>query len=206
MTGALSASATICASIKGQTDEATAQAWHDAKVGIAHTRFLFVVLGAYRQMHLQSTPLLGEVHEESFDKAFEMFRPVIFGLADSQKKLTDAKVNDVMDICQSFFDPTVDEDQIHTTRQRYGVDLVKMQAPVLGKQKIEELVKDDKVGERVLRKFDALKVFSDDVEATYMGRNPLLGYRANVKRGELGLLKAEDEVDPQETDILVAAP
>lgn len=38
MTGALSASATICASIKGEADEATAQAWHDAKVGIAHTR------------------------------------------------------------------------------------------------------------------------------------------------------------------------
>ncbi|PPQ70820.1 hypothetical protein CVT24_001037 [Panaeolus cyanescens] len=205
MTGALSAAATICASIKGEADETTAQAWHDAKVGIAHTRFLFVVLGAYRQMHLQSTPLLGEVHEESFDKAFEMFRPVIFGLADSQKKLTDAKVNDVMDICQSFFDPTVDEDHIHATRQRYGVDLVKMQAPVLGKDKIQELVKDDEVGERVLKKFDALKVFSDDVEATYMGRNPLLGYRANVKRGELGLIKADEE-DPLEKDILVAAP
>jgi hypothetical protein len=205
MTGALSASATICASIKGQVDEVASQAWHDAKVGIAHTRFLFVVLGAYKQMHLQSVPVLSDINQDNFDTAFNMFRPVIFGLADSQKKLTDTKVQEVMEICQSFFDPHVDEDHIHSARQRYGVDLIKMQAPVLGKQKIDELVQGDEMGERVLKKFDALKVFSDDVEATYMGRNPVLGYKANVKRGELGLIKV-DEVEQGETEILVAAP
>ncbi|KAJ7736072.1 hypothetical protein B0H14DRAFT_2639054 [Mycena olivaceomarginata] len=48
---------TICATINGQTIEAMAQEWHDSKVGIAHTRFLFVVLGAYQQMHLQQFPV-----------------------------------------------------------------------------------------------------------------------------------------------------
>lgn len=38
MTGALAAASTICASIKGQISEKEAQQWHDAKVGIAHTR------------------------------------------------------------------------------------------------------------------------------------------------------------------------
>lgn len=38
MTGALAAASTICASIKGQISEVEAQQWHDAKVGIAHTR------------------------------------------------------------------------------------------------------------------------------------------------------------------------
>jgi hypothetical protein len=38
MTGALSAALTICASIKAEITEETAQEWHDAKVGIAHTR------------------------------------------------------------------------------------------------------------------------------------------------------------------------
>ncbi|KAF8898068.1 hypothetical protein CPB84DRAFT_1815800 [Gymnopilus junonius] len=207
MTGALAASATICASIKGQVDESAAQAWHDAKIGVAHTRFLVVVLSAYKQMHLQSTSVLSDADAENFDEAFDMFRPVIFGLADSQKKLTDTQVQDIMDICQSFFDPNVNEDDIHSARQRYGVDLIKMQAPVLGKQKIDELAKGDEVGERVLKKFDALKVFSDDVEATYMGRNPVLGYKANVKRGELGLIKvdAADQVTETE-EIIVAAP
>ena len=39
MTGALSAAVTVCASIKGQIDEVTSQGWHDAKIGIAHTRY-----------------------------------------------------------------------------------------------------------------------------------------------------------------------
>ena len=38
MTGALAAATTICASMKGQIDEQQAQLWHDAKVGISHTR------------------------------------------------------------------------------------------------------------------------------------------------------------------------
>ncbi|KIJ41549.1 hypothetical protein M422DRAFT_60433 [Sphaerobolus stellatus SS14] len=105
MTGGLSAATTICASIKGQIPERLSQAWHDAKVGVAHTRFLFVVLGAYKQMHIQQNLVLSDVDEDNFDRAFEMFRPVIFGLADSQRKLTDTKVQDMMDVCQSFFDP-----------------------------------------------------------------------------------------------------
>ncbi|KAF7358097.1 FAD/NAD(P)-binding domain-containing protein [Mycena venus] len=192
LTGALSAALTICASIKGQVAEEIAREWHDAKVGIAHTRFLFVVLGAYQQMHLQKQPILSDVNAENFDEAFKMFRPVIFGTADSSKQLTDTKVQDMMDTCQSFFDPYVDEENVKAVRQRYGVDAVKMESPVLGRQKIKSLVKGDIEGERVLNKFDALKVFSDDVEATYMGRHPLLGYVAKVRQGELGLGKVDD--------------
>jgi len=203
MTGGLSAATTICASIKGEADEKTAQAWHDAKVGIAHTRFLFVVLGAYQQMHLQSAPILSDVNADNFDRAFEMFRPVIYGLADSQKKLTDEKVQDMMDVCQSFFDPYVSEEHVVAVRQRYGPEYIKFEGPVLGKEKIEKMVGGDEMDERVLRKFDALKVFSDDVEATYMERNVLLGYRAKVEKGDLGLrkvseMKAEDA--PKERD------
>lgn len=172
-------------------------------------RFLFVVLGAYQQMHLQHQPILSDVNAENFDEAFKMFRPgsfespyswpsyrtewtpVIYGTADSSEELTDTKVQDMMDTCQSFFDPYVDEENVKAVRQRYGVDVITMESPVLGRQKIKSLVKDDVEGERVMNKFDALKVFSDDVEATYMGRHPLLGYVANVKQGELGLSKVE---------------
>lgn len=38
MTGALSAAATICGSMKKEVEEGEAQLWHDAKVGISHTR------------------------------------------------------------------------------------------------------------------------------------------------------------------------
>lgn len=121
---------------------------------------------------------------------------VIYGLADSSKELTDAKVQDMMDTCQSFFDPYVDEEHVKSVRERYGTEVIKMESPVLGKQRIKTLVKDDAEAERVLTKFDAIKVFSDDVEATYMGRHPLLGYIAIIKKGELGLNKfVEDGVE-----------
>ncbi|EMD35669.1 hypothetical protein CERSUDRAFT_139562, partial [Gelatoporia subvermispora B] len=173
MTGGLSAAITICASIRGDADENIAQRWHDAKVGIAHTRFLFVVLGAYQQMHLQSAPVLSDINAENFDDAFEMFRP-IYGLADSQTRLTDAKVQHMMDVCQSFFDPYVSEEHVLGVRARYGPASATLAGPVLGSEQIEQMVGGDtperEMDTRVLRKFDALKVFSDDVEATYMER------------------------------------
>ena len=91
MTGAMAAATTICASMKHQVDEKTAQEWHDYKVGIAHTRyifrkisgillthssrFLFVVLGAYYQMHAPAKLVLKDFDGKKFDAAFKMFQP-----------------------------------------------------------------------------------------------------------------------------------
>ena len=102
LTGALSAAATIAASLRsnhpslipppssslsstkgeggketGQAhiEEATAAAWHSAKIGTAYTRFLLVVLSAYRQIRRQEQPVLADFDEDNFDRAFAMFRP-----------------------------------------------------------------------------------------------------------------------------------
>lgn len=161
-------------------------------------------------MHLQHVPVLSDVSADNFDDAFDMFRPgkpsfssnrmllivlqttVIYGLADSSKMLTDAKVQEMMDICQSFFDPHVHEENVKAVRERYG-DMIKMESPVLGREKIEKMAEGDEEGERVMKKFDALKILSDDVEATYMGRHPLLGFVANIERGQLGLKNTSSE-------------
>ncbi|KAF7348035.1 FAD/NAD(P)-binding domain-containing protein [Mycena sanguinolenta] len=185
----LSAALTVCASIKGQVSEAIAQEWHDSKVGIAHTRFLFVVLGAYQQMHLQMHPILSDINAKNFDEAFKMFCPVIYGLADSSKGLTDSKVQDMMDTFQNYFDPYVDEEHVMAVRRRYGTEVIRLESPVLEREKIMSLVKDDNDGERVLKKIDAARVFTDDIEVTRMGRHPLLGYVANIEKGQLGLRK-----------------
>ncbi|KAJ6625002.1 hypothetical protein B0H10DRAFT_688138 [Mycena sp. CBHHK59/15] len=76
MTGALSAVSTILGSLKGQVTEAEAQHWHDAKVGICQTRFLMIVLSAYRHMqHQENSALVSDVNSKNFDAAFELFRP-----------------------------------------------------------------------------------------------------------------------------------
>ncbi|KZT05768.1 FAD/NAD(P)-binding domain-containing protein [Laetiporus sulphureus 93-53] len=187
MTGALSAALTICSSNKGEVTEEFAQQWHDEKVGMAHTRFLFVVLSAYQQMHLQKNFILTNVNEDNFDSAFDMFRPVIYGLADSSAKLTDAKVQSMMDFFQSCLDPNVDTENMRAVRKRYGADLVSIESPVLGPQRIETLTGSDKEGERVMKKLDALKVFNDDNDPMNMARHPLLGYAAHMEKGQLGL-------------------
>jgi hypothetical protein len=106
MTGALSAAATIAASIRGDCTESEAAAWHSQRVAISYTRyapsalfncgmnrtdsggilffswsrFLVVVLSAYKQIRAQSANVLVDIDEGNFDKAFAFFRPGTFSL------------------------------------------------------------------------------------------------------------------------------
>ena len=41
----------------------------------ASSRFLVVVLSAYKQIRSQSENVLADIDEDNFDKAFEFFRP-----------------------------------------------------------------------------------------------------------------------------------
>lgn len=71
----LSAVTTICAAIRGDCDEAAAAKWHTAKVSMGYTRFLLVVMSALKQITKKEELVLGDVDEESFDRAFALFRP-----------------------------------------------------------------------------------------------------------------------------------
>jgi flavine halogenase len=42
---------------------------------IQANRFLIVVLSAYKQMRAQSIPILHDVNEADFDRAFDLIRP-----------------------------------------------------------------------------------------------------------------------------------
>ncbi|KAJ7250262.1 hypothetical protein C8J57DRAFT_1521278 [Mycena rebaudengoi] len=88
---------------------------------------------------------------------------VIYGTADNSKELTDAKVQEMMTICKNYFDPYVDDEN----------------APFMGLDNIRSLVNDDTEAE-------------SDVEPTYKGGLPFLGYIANMKKGELGLNKTTE--------------
>ena len=99
MTGALSAAASICASLRGDCTELEATHWHSSRVAISYTRsvppkfmnfisievlafvclaflrFLVVVLSAYKQIRAQRLNVLADIEEDNFDKAFEFLRP-----------------------------------------------------------------------------------------------------------------------------------
>ena len=78
ITGALSAATTICAAIRGDCDEETAGMWHSNKVKEGYSRWLLVVLSAYKQMCNQSEPVLSDFGEDNFDRAFNFFKPSKF--------------------------------------------------------------------------------------------------------------------------------
>lgn len=73
--GALSAAATICASIRGQCSEHEALEWHSKKLAEGYTRFLLVVLSALKQIREHDEPVLSDWDEQGFERAFAHFRP-----------------------------------------------------------------------------------------------------------------------------------
>ncbi|EIW62958.1 FAD/NAD-P-binding domain-containing protein [Trametes versicolor FP-101664 SS1] len=109
MTGALSAAASIAASIRGDCPEADAAAWYSSRVSVSYTRFLIVVLSAYKQIRCQSEGILADVDEDNFDAAFAFLRPVIQGGADMGARLSEDEVQRALDFCVHLFDPTTPE-------------------------------------------------------------------------------------------------
>ncbi|KAL2845941.1 hypothetical protein BJY01DRAFT_234761 [Aspergillus pseudoustus] len=97
LTGGLSAATTIAASLRGDVEEEVAGRWHSAKIAQGYARFLLVVLSAYKQMWNQHKFVLHEDGEGHFDRAFDIFRPVIQGEADTCKsELTQSELSTSM--------------------------------------------------------------------------------------------------------------
>ncbi|KAG6898580.1 hypothetical protein C0993_005872, partial [Termitomyces sp. T159_Od127] len=75
LTSALSASATVCASIRGHCTESSAAEWHTRRVSTSYTRFQVVVLSAYKQIRAQNMDILSDIDEDNYDRAFAFLRP-----------------------------------------------------------------------------------------------------------------------------------
>ncbi|RDX55249.1 FAD/NAD(P)-binding domain-containing protein [Lentinus brumalis] len=120
MTGALSAASSIAASIRGDCTELEAANWYSSRVSLSYTRFLIVVLSAYKQIRSQSSNVLADIEEENFDKAFAFLRPVIQGGADMGARLSEDEVQRALDFCVHLFDPTTPE-QHETVRRKLEI-------------------------------------------------------------------------------------
>jgi len=116
MTGGLSAAASICASVRGDCTEAEAARWHSSRVAVSYTRFLVVVLSAYKQIRSQSTNVLGDISEDNFDRAFACLRPVIQGGAEMGTRLSEDELQHALDFCVHLFNPTTPEQHENVRR------------------------------------------------------------------------------------------
>ncbi|KAG2015793.1 hypothetical protein CC2G_009028 [Coprinopsis cinerea AmutBmut pab1-1] len=109
MTSALSAAATICASLRCHCTETEAALWHTRRVSTSYTRFQIVVLSAYKQIRSQSEGILSDIDEDNYDRAFALLRPVIQGASDMGARLSESELQKSLDFCVNLFNPTSPE-------------------------------------------------------------------------------------------------
>ncbi|KAI5119655.1 hypothetical protein M0805_007746 [Coniferiporia weirii] len=200
LTGALSAAATICASIRGDCSEEEAARWHTEKVGASYTWFLMVVLGAYKQMRAQSEPVLSDVNEDNFDRAFDFLRPVIQGSLDVNKPLSQADVAKTLEFCSNLFESTQPEERVAVV-EKIGSTMSNEEeavksAMVESKANLtieEKRVLDYVALRKAMRTEDSLSIKSF-VSDTIGGRRPRL------ERGNLGLMAVQADTKVEFTE------
>ncbi|KAF7863836.1 hypothetical protein EAF04_006801 [Stromatinia cepivora] len=95
----LSAATTICASIRGQVSELAAATWYSKKVAASYARFLVVVSSTRKQILGGEEPVIADYDEKSFERAFQLFRPVIQGSVDVSANLSQAEVMRTLNFC-----------------------------------------------------------------------------------------------------------
>ncbi|KAF8653329.1 hypothetical protein AX16_004029 [Volvariella volvacea WC 439] len=131
MTSALSASASICASIRGDCSEESAIEWHNKRVATSYTRFQIVVLSAYKQIHAQNANVLSDINEDNYDRAFSLLRPVIQGASEVGARLSETELQKSLDFCINLFNPTNPEEHQHLFEQTpLGRELFDVRGPL----------------------------------------------------------------------------
>lgn len=75
ITSGLSAATTIAAATRGDCDEQTAGSWHSKKTMESYTRFFLAVSSATNQIRKQNEPVMQDINEKGFQRAFDLIRP-----------------------------------------------------------------------------------------------------------------------------------
>ncbi|KIY53484.1 putative halogenase [Fistulina hepatica ATCC 64428] len=188
-TSALSAAASIAASIRDQCSEADAAGYHNSKVGTSYTRFLIVVLGIYKQIRAQSAAVLHDVDEDNFDKAFHFLRPVIQGCADTDPLLTEQELQGTMDFCKNVFAPTQPE-MYRSVASRYPAALMNSASPTVSIREVERVTQGDEDAKHVLLEINARKPIHVMYDVQHFRTEILDGYFINMEKGKLGMVRA----------------
>ncbi|KAJ5381789.1 uncharacterized protein N7496_004217 [Penicillium cataractarum] len=190
MASGLSAAATICASKHGDCSENTAADWHSKKVAEGYTRFLLVVLSALKQIKDQDDPVLTDWDEETFDRAFSFFRPIIQGTVDVKARLTESEISDTINFCCRAFIPVPLEEKEAVLRKMENLGLdnedldPKVKAALESSMSPQELHIMNTVRAReMLRSEDTINI--DTFSCDTIG-----GLTVNLQQGQLTLVKS----------------
>ncbi|KAF5351714.1 hypothetical protein D9756_007522 [Leucocoprinus leucothites] len=213
MTSALSAAATVCASIRGNCSEALAASWHTQRVATSYTRFQVVVLSAYKQIRSQTDDVFSDIDEDNYDRAFAYLRPVIQGASEMGARLSESELQKSLDFCVKLFDPTTPEDHERASfMDGLPHDLLDVSTPIIDPGVLEKTLSVESFGHScdedsgsdtekanetrmVLHKVNARRVIHSEYAIHNMELENLEGYVVHLERGKLGLIKMSPAPD-----------
>ncbi|KAF2103335.1 FAD/NAD(P)-binding domain-containing protein [Rhizodiscina lignyota] len=186
MTGAFSAAITIQASRRGECSELQAGKWHSSKVATGYTRFLIMVLVAMKQLNNQNEPVLSDWSEDGFDKAFDFFRPIIQGTADSYntgRKLTQGEIDKTLEFLMTHYNQNLEPEQRQSVLNKLGK--IKQQS----RDTVEDLKQLSEGEYKVLEIIRAREMLpiGEVVGLSDVSQDIYDGYHARIDRGNLGL-------------------
>ncbi|KAI1799889.1 FAD/NAD(P)-binding domain-containing protein [Daldinia bambusicola] len=195
LNGGLSAAVTIAASIRGDCDEATAASWHSKKISDSYTRFLLVVLSATKQIRHQNRPVIHDFDEDSFERAFQLFRPVIHGTVDATVtvKPTQEEISKTVEFCfRSLSDiPPEHKDALIEKLKSLGVEgEANGEKTLCAIEEIEKSLTPEESqilnilrGRRMLRNEDSISLVNFTLDS-------IDGLAPRMEQGKLGLVEA----------------
>jgi flavin-dependent dehydrogenase len=99
-TSALSAAATIAASIRGDCTESEAADWHTTRFTTNYTRYELIVLSAYKQLGAPPSSIVSDSERQEFDKGFSFL--VIQGATENGNSISEDDVQHSLEFCTNI--------------------------------------------------------------------------------------------------------
>jgi flavine halogenase len=148
---------------------------------------LVVVLGAYKQISSQSAPVLSDIDENDFDRAFDTIRPIIQGASDMGTRLSSRELDNALAFCGKLFAPTTPEMHV-AAGMRLPEEMLDVNAPLRSSADLGMM--EDEDTRMVLQKVNARRfVHKDHGGISNFEDEPLGGLVARLERGALGLAR-----------------
>ncbi|PMB71592.1 Tryptophan 2-halogenase [Beauveria bassiana] len=201
ITGGLSAAATIAASVRGDCDENTAGAWHSKKTVQSYSRFFLAVSSATKQIREKHLPILQDLNEEGFQRAFDLFRPIIQGTVDNdtRSKVTQAEILKILEFCSKSFTYVAPEQKEALFKKLTKLGVNGEDSDVSWANGLGDLQHHLTADElKVLGILQSRRLTREDpFEIDSFTLDPIDGLAPSLVRGSLGLVKSEQaRIDP----------
>ncbi|GJN78644.1 hypothetical protein PLIIFM63780_002153 [Purpureocillium lilacinum] len=196
ITGGLSAAVTIAASIKGNCSEPGAGAWHSKKTVESYTRFFLAVSSATKQIRTQHEPIIQDMDQEGFQRAFDLFRPIIQGTVDADPSgmVSRSEISKILEFCFRAFVyvPPEKKDALFEKLGKLGATSTKGELEGVGM--LGEMEKHLSAEElQILETLQSRRMIREDpFEMDSFTLDTIDGLAPNLVRGGLGLIPSDE--------------